>query len=452
MGLILFSGCTKTIEKIITAETDGSITGRVVQADSGAWVVIGQAEPVDSVQISPYNGTFLLENVPAGNYDLIVKAGNYGTYRRADVEVTGGARTYVGEIRLSDFPDLISQVYPADRSEIVFDRRWSQISISVEFVRPMNRQSVEAAFSTDPPSEGVFYWGAFAYTPTPRYYWNDESLYARDSGAGAVISTYENITSFTYRMAQKDGYVDTTYTVILATTAMDTAGSPLSFPLMFRFSTVQSATSQNVILTQPEHGAIYVNPLQNASIYVNFPRRMDAVSTESALTLSPPSDITPLWPERNQLRIFTGGPLRCETLYTIRIDGTATDLDGDALGDPFEFSFETAPLEVTNTRPLNGEIFVSRNVVISIQFNTYMNLAAVQNAFGIQPAVRGSFFRGWSYQENNTNPSKDVISFRPSQDLAGNTKYTITLGTGARDMHGSALKDPVTFSFVTESE
>lgn len=448
LGLSL--SCTKTVEKIITPEFVGSIVGKIVQTDSAAMIKISQATVVDSTLIDPTDGSFLLDAVPAGNYDLTVKSASYGSYRLRNVEVQGGAKTYVGEIRLSNWPDLIADVYPTDQSEVVFDRRWSRLSISVQFETPMDRASVEAAFSTDPPSEGIFYWGNFAYAPTRNYYWDESKSLADNAGYGANISTFENITAFTYRMAQKDGYVDTTYTVTLAESAVDTAGNALQFPLSFSFSTVQSSVSQNAILTQPENGELFVEPMQNASIYLTFPRRMDEASTEASISISPELPITPLWPDMNQLRIFTGGPLMCETLYTIRIDGTAQDLDGVALGEDYEFSFETAPLELTSTNPQSGQIFVSRNADINLQFNTYMNLSAVRDAFDIQPAVTGSFFRG--YRNDDNQSPKNVVTFDPSQNLRANTKYTVTIGLDAADLHGSKLPQSHSFSFVTEME
>jgi hypothetical protein len=243
-------GCTKEIEKqIIYPNGDpsatGSIVGLVNQKDSNAKVVIRQATAIDSTDIDPIDGSFRIDNLVVGNYDLYVKAQNYGTYWIRNIIVNAGGVTYVGEISLSDVPDLVESFYPEDESEIVFDRRWSQLSISISFSEAMDRESVEEAFSTEPPSEGVFYWGTFTQETTPRYFWDERNYLAADAGPsqGATITTYTNVKSFTYRMARKDCYSDTTYAITLSTSAKDTAGNHLEFPLQYRFSTVQSALS-----------------------------------------------------------------------------------------------------------------------------------------------------------------------------------------------------------------
>ena len=317
----------------------------------------------------------------------------------------------------------------------------------------MDRESVEEAFSTDPPCEGVYYWGEYMEDVTPRYFWDERNYlaisdYSYVLSQGATITTYSQVEAFTFRMARKDCYTDTTYTVTLSTAAKDTGGNHLEFPVEFRFSTVQSALSLNTIMTKPEHGDIFVDPLENASIYMSFPKRMNQSSVENSLTISPSMNAVFLWAEPNKLRIYTGGPLKTETLYEIHLAETALDLDGLALGDPFDFSFETASIEIINTYPKNGEIFVSRNEAITIYFNTYMVLSSIKNAFTIEPHIGGTLKRGTKYYDD----PKNAITFIPSSNYLANTKYTVTINTTANDLHLTNLKEEYTFSFVTEPE
>ena len=139
----------------------------------------------------------------------------------------------------------------------------------------------------------------------------------------------------------------------------------------------------------------------------------------------------------------------CDSDYIIRISGDALDLDGVPLGEPFEFSFNTAPIEIESTSPQKGEIFVSRKAHIRLNFNTYMILSSVQAATLISPGISGKFIRG--YEHGDGNP-KDMITFIPSTNYAPNTKYTVTVGTGAYDLHGTNLNEDYTFEFVTEPE
>ncbi len=462
----LVAGCTKEVERIFYADPQnpdgnlngnangaGSIVGIVRPKTSAAKVLVRQATPIDSTLIDPGSGAFRLNNLGVGNYDVIISAINYGTRHLRNVSVLSGGVTYVGEIQLSTMPDLIDAHFPEDNGELVFNRRFDRLAISIAFTKPMDRASVEAAFSTNPPSEGVFYWGEYIYRLPPNYYFNptSETAFAdyRDNNVGARITTYKKIGAFTYMMAKKDSYTDTTYTVTLSTAAHDTGGTHLKFPLQFRFSTVQSAVTQNAILTDPQHGDIDVELIRHNGIRLTFPRRMDPISTEAALSMTPNTERILIWPEGNQLLIYTGGPLLAETQYVIRIDGSARDLDGVPLGERFEFSFQTRPVEVTGTSPSKGELFVQLNPNISMTFDTYMVKSTVEAAFAMTPAVAGQFVYG--YPNGNGEP-RNMISFIPSASLRPNTKYTVNLSTVAQDLYGTRLKTPYSFAFVTRPE
>lgn len=450
--VLLFFGCEDKIyiDNNLDLGNDafhGNIVGKVVQASSEAMVVANQETPIDSTEIDPVDGSFRIENLPIGNYDLTIRADNYRIYSLSNVMIQGGGTTYIGELDLSRVPDLVSSHYPEDLAEIVYNNRFSRLSISMTFTRPMDRESVEAAFSTDPPTEGIFYWGTYSMAPSWIYY-EDTYLHGGGFDPGATISTYSKITAFTYRVAQKDSYTDTTYNVLLNTTAHDTAENHLRFPLEYSFSTIQSSSTVQGIQTSPFHGDVDVDLISYNGIQITFPRNMNQSSTEEAITMIPDVDRIYLWPERNRLTIYTGGPFLADTTYTIGIDSTAEDLDGIELGYPFSFSFSTAQVAVRNTRPGNGELFVGPSTYITLWFNTYMVKSTVENAFTITPDVSGSFSWGTGHSEND----KTAITFNPSSLLSPNTKYTVSVGTGAEDLFGSKMKEAYEFSFVTRPE
>lgn len=416
----------------------GSIVGKVLQLDSEAWVIASQVRPMDSTKISPFDGSFAMSDLPIGNYDISIKADNYRIYKLCNVMVQGAGNTYIGEMDLSTIPDLVSSHYPENLAEIVYNNSYSRLTISIIFTQPMDRESVEEAFSTMPPTEGIFHWGQYSTEPNRIYYTDKAENWGYD--VGATITTYSKITSFSYQVAQKDSYVDTTYVISLSTEAKDTAGNALRFPLEFSFNTIQSSSTQNGILTSPSHGDVDVNLIAQQGIQVTFPRNMDPASTEQAVSFSPASDILFIWPAYNQLTIYTGGILKADTEYSISIDSTAQDRDGVKLGTPFHFSFETASVKIRSTSPRNGEVFVSKSEEIYLYFNTYMQKSSVQNAFSISPYISGTL--DWYYD------SKTTLEFNPSQNFQSNTKYTVTIGTSAKDMFGSSIQEPYTFSFI----
>ena len=446
MIIVLITGCEKNYyeadPRLYNDAMHGNIIGKVLQTSSNAKVTVSQIKTVSTGNINATDGSFIINNLPIGNYDLTIEADDYRIYQLCNVKVEGAGNTYVGEVDLSTVPDPITSHYPEDKAEIVYNNRYSRLTISILFNQPMDRESVEKAFSTIPASDGVFHWGQYSEAVNRLYYSEDALDWGFD--AGATITTYSKITSLSFQMSQKDCFTDTIYKVILSTEAKDTAGNHLRFPLEFTFSTVQSSTTQNAILTSPIHGDIYVTPVLSSGIKVTFPRRMDAASTESNLTITPASNNIYIWPEKNILTIYTGGVLRADTSYNITIGADAEDLDGVKLGNPFSFSFSTAPVSVSSTSPRNGELFVSQTDDININFNTYMSKSSVQNAFSITPEISGTL--DWYYS------SKTNLVFNPNTSFTPNTKYTVTIGTQAQDIFGSHLDEPYTFSFIVRPE
>jgi hypothetical protein len=422
----------------------GDLLGRVLQKESEAVIILSQLTPIDSAIINSMDGSFAFRDLRAGNYDLTIRSDNYRFYRRNNVIITGGAVIYLGDIDLSKIPELVADCYPEDKDEIVYDWRYGRISISITFTQPMDRESVENAFSTSPASEGVFVWGQYTWAPY-------STLYAAGSSSaraetGATITTFSKVSSFTYVLAKKDCYSDTTYTVTLTTSAKDTAGNYLRFPLIFSFRTVQSYTTIYGIQSTPMHGDADVDPLSYSGIRITFPRRMDPSSTEAAITVTPEMNKLFLWPEENQLLIYPGGPFMTDTTISVRIAANALDKDGVELGKEYNLRFRTAPFMVKYVTPQNAQLFVSPTQQISITFNTYVKLATAESAIQIYPAVTGTFSYAGSYPYYE---SPQTIIFTPSTALSANTKYTVTISTNMRDMYDSPLKQPYTFSFVT---
>ncbi len=451
---VIFISCTEKIVEYRTVNPNdkptvndqfhGDIVGRVLQKNSGAKVYISQVNIVDSALIDPNDGSFAFNSIQIGNYDMTVKATNYRLYKRYNVVVTGGGVIYVGDFDLSKTPDLVASYYPEDKAEIVYDNRYARLAISIMFTQPMDRKSVEAAFSTNPPTKGVFYWGNYSPSLQYRYYY-DDMAYA-SINYGATITTYSKITAFTYSISKKDSYVDTTYTVTLGTGAKDTAGNHLAFPLTYSFSTVQAGYTVYGIQSDPIDGDIDVEPLSYDGIRVTFPRRMNKQSTQQAISIIPNDARIFVWPDSNQMKIYLGGIFRADTTYNVLIDSTALDLDGNKLGEQFAFSFRTASVALSGTYPTNAELFVSTGAFVRMNFNTYVLKSSVETAFSISPNVAGTFVWGDGYYNSE---SKTQLTFKPSTALQANTLYTVTVANTVRDLFGTPMRESYSFSFVT---
>lgn len=447
---LAYSGCKETIyetqpafpKEFTNDLLHADLIGKVLPADSKAVVVISQVNTIDSAEISPVDGSFAFRDLRAGNYNITISADNYRIFRRENFMLQGGTVIYLGDIILSTVPDHIESFYPADRSEIVYDWRYGRITISILFTEPMNRESVEKAFSIEPAVEGIFTWGVYTQAPV-------DGMFADSKGynSGATITTPSKVKSMTYVFAKKDSYPDKEYKISIGTSAKDTAGNFMRFPFNFSFKTVQSYSSQNGILTNPMHGDVDVSPLDynNSGITITFPRRMDKSSVELYTYVSPTMNTIFLWPEENILRIYTGGPFLSDTTITVLINKSAKDKDGVTLGQDFSFSFRTAALAVTGTSPSNGQLFVTPTAPMQINFNNYVRLSSANASISISPQTGGTFSFGGYYPYEQMNQ----VVFTPSSSLKPNTKYTVSVNTTITDMYGNKMKEPYSFSFVT---
>ena len=448
---LFYFGCKETIvetqseipKEFTNDLLHADLVGKVIPKESKAIVIVSQVEPVDSVEISPVDGSFAFRDLRKGNYDITIRADNYRIYTNKNYMLDGGSIIYLGNIELSTVPDLIESFYPDDKGEIVYDWRYGRITVSILFTTPMDRESVEEAFSVEPPVEGIFNWGN--YTESPMY-----GLFSdRESGynLGATITTFSKVTSVSYAFAKKDSYPDKKYKIRIGTTAKDTAGNFLRFPFEFSFSTVQSYTTYNGIMTDPVHGDINVSPLDYSysGITITFPRRMDKTSVEPLTKVTPPMNTTFLWPEENILRIYTGGPFLSDSTITVVIDKSAKGKDGVEIGQDFSFSFRTAALNVSSTSPSNGQLFVTPTAPIQINFNNYVTLSSAIASITISPQASGSFKFGGYYPYEQMNQ----IEFTPTSSLKTNTKYTVTISPNITDMHGNNMKSSYSFSFIT---
>ena len=106
-------------------------------------------------------------------------------------------------------------------------------------------------------------------------------------------------------------------------------------------------------------------------------------------------------------------------------------------------------MSVRSTHPRNGQLFVDPDDAITMYFNTYILKSSVESAFQISPEIAGTFKWGTRYSSSD---DKTAITFMPSANFKINTKYTVTIGTEAKDMFSSHIKQPYTFAFITRPE
>jgi len=207
----------------------------------------------------------------------------------------------------------------------------------------------------------------------------------------------------------------------------------------------------NVAYTTPLGGA--TNVPVNSSVSIQFSEVMKTgggADTASSYTLSKggvPVDFSLVYDSvTNTATLTPSGSLSQNTLYSVKVSASVQDLAGNAMGTDYTFSFTTyAPDTVRPTisavSPANGSTSVLPATDIVITFSEEMDPATI-TASNI--TVSGGITGSVAY----TSGSR-IATFTPSGGLSLATDYTVTVGTGVKDLAGNALLQAFTSIFTT---
>jgi hypothetical protein len=282
-------------------------------------------------------------------------------------------------------------------------------TISIEFSEIMNEISVEEAFS---------------YTDGERIFSSSDGIFAWNG----KITTFTPLESFDY---------GTEYWVTISELAWDISGNAISAEFTWKFTTASDTNPPNIIAHSPSGD----NVTASTVITITFDEPMNKGSAEDAFIVVPFVNGSYSW-TGNTLIFTPDSDLEYGTIYYIYMEIGAKDEAGNALEQPYQFSFTTEPdvypPYIIGHSPSGDE--VELNTTITITFNEPMQNQSVEQAFSIAPNVSGAFT--WS---------GNLLIFIPVE-LANNTLYTVTIGTGAKDTTGNNLQMQYQFSFTTRRD
>jgi hypothetical protein len=287
-------------------------------------------------------------------------------------------------------------------------------TIALTFSEPMNQSSVENAFSL------------------------------KDSGDGSVAGEFSwngNTVTFT---PDTRLYPLTQYTIRLDTTAKDLSGNPLQSDFTSQFTSGTDPTQPTVIEKTPEGSDVSTGSV----ISIRFSKTMNETATQNAFSISPAVSGRFEW-EGNTLKFIPDDLLELDTQYTVILDSSAKDLDGNNIpGLSWQFTTKsdediTLPT-VLDYSPEGSEVSV--NTEISIIFSVFMEDKDTKNAFSI---------------ESNDPNDDDIVGvfqwdrytlkFKPDPRLEYDTMYTVRMNTTAKGIDGRYLDKEVEWQFITEA-
>ncbi|ADL49938.1 Ig-like domain-containing protein [Clostridium cellulovorans] len=267
--------------------------------------------------------------------------------------------------------------------------------------------------------------------------------------AGTVIPIAKAISSDTLTINPISNLANNTkYTVTIPLGAVkDSTGLQLASQYTFSFTTVANIAPK-VVSTTPAN--LSTNFAVGNNITVKFSEPILAgTSYANVVVKNLAGTVIPVQKSisSDTLIINPTSNLIGNTKYTVTIPaGAVKDSTGLQLVNPYAFSFttgaNTAPTVVSTTPAnLSTNFAVGNNIVVKFSEalfagSTY-NSITVKNPSGVVIPIQKAL-------------SANILVINPTINLAGNTKYTVTIPAGAfKDNEGLGFATTYTFSFTT---
>lgn len=195
---------------------------------------------------------------------------------------------------------------------------------------------------------------------------------------------------------------------------------------------------ERIALTQHQAADEHV-ALTTTTIEVTFSEVVRTADAEGAFRIDPQVAGEYAW-AGTTMTFTPTDRLPLETPFRVWVAAGVRDEAGNAMATPSEtFSFTTVgPPLVTETDPADGAEQVSLDAQITITFSVLMDTASVEEALRVSPGAN---------LEASWNAEQLVLT--ATDGLAEDTRYTVTIGTEARDSTGEPLAEAHRFSFTT---
>ena len=396
----IFIGCEDQIS-IVLEEQPGSVSGRIYPIDSNAKVGLYQGVIKLIVESTiESDGSFLIEEVPTGDYLLRVSASGFGSQEIKNINVEDGFGVDIGELLLTTLPWPIESVFFEDGTKDIAVR----YDFPIYFRLPLDGESAEEAVTV---------------TPVP---------------PDLKISYSEGSSSESELSVRADWDYSTKYTIELSTLLKTKLGRQLEFPFTTSFTTepfwlfnfhTQSSGNFNSFITIAFNGNITESNLYENIVFT--PGSFSSITLENNTHRISYANISPdvVWPTGN-------------TLITIK--GGLAEEGGVTLGSDTTIILEMNKLSITETFPINRQISISISDDIHIIFNTLINESSAQTAFSITPEVPFSV----------TLNSGNQVVLNLLSLLQDATTYTVTVNSTLTDFWGVPFEGPYDFSFTTK--
>jgi Bacterial Ig-like domain/WD40-like Beta Propeller Repeat len=227
---------------------------------------------------------------------------------------------------------------------------------------------------------------------------------------------------------------------LLRSLAVLAVGLVITIGILYYASTVDGRPPlvERIELTQHQPADPEV-ALTTTTIEVVFSEAVREVSAEGAFRVEPATAGEFAW-SGTTMTFTPNVRLPLETAFRAWVAAGVLDEAGNVMSadsDALEFT-TVGPPDIAATEPIDGAQDAPLDGPIVITFSVLMDTASVEEALRISPTVQLEV--AWEGEK---------LSLTHADQLAEGARYTVTIGTAARDSTGEPLAAPFRFSFTT---
>jgi Bacterial Ig-like domain/Fibronectin type III domain len=294
--------------------------------------------------------------------------------------------------------------------------------ISLHFSKPMNKTSLETAFSSLPSIACTWVW--------------------TDSDQTATCTPSANLAFLTK------------YALSVSSSAQSAAGVGLSSAFTGQFTTVQDTVKPALVDFTPLDAATSV--LYKTAIVLNFSEAMNQTSVQNEFQSQPAITCNWTWTTPSSASCQPAQRLNEFEQYQITLGISATDLAGNPMQAAYGFGFTVgkAPPKIISFTPANNEVNLPTNTPIVITFNTVVRKETAEAALQVKvgTTVKTGGFT-WNPECHLIGGQLYVgcrqMTFTPSSLYPVNSVVVWSVGTGVEDFAQLTMENEVTGSFRT---
>ncbi|MES2990201.1 MAG: Ig-like domain-containing protein [Pseudomonadota bacterium] len=249
----------------------------------------------------------------------------------------------------------------------------------------------------------------------------------------------------------------TVYTATVKTGVKDAAGNAMAADRVWSFTTVAGDTTAPTVTTvTPSGGATGVS--RTTTVTATFSEAMDAATiTSSNLQLRNAANTlvaaTVAYDATTRIATLTpSSALAGSTTFTMTVGTGVRDVAGNPMAAARVWSFTTVSADttaptVTAVNPQGGATGVSRTTTVTATFSEAMDAATITSSnLQLRNAANTLVAATVAYDATTR-----IATLTPSSALAGSTTFTMTVGTGVRDVAGNPMAAARVWSFTTVS-